>query len=224
MVGILREVSQELNVSIDCSDGSSIEFSSPDELFEFVNSDARYIKSLRLSTQWDKDLHIYIRFSSKKYSTPIEYEITGNEKSVSYYSGKLDECISTFRLWYTPLAFFDFTDMLMKVFLCVLLIVLFSLSIWWVFHFEDPKLSQPVTEKLTVRDYFYQITGIVVIWIFLIIGIGVNFFRDRLFPFANFLIGDGVRRFNRLEFWRRTIGISFFISLFASILAGLILR
>jgi hypothetical protein len=220
IVGILKEVSPDVKISVGCSDGSSIEFSTPDELLDFPNSQSRRIQSLSLRTPWGEEPHINVRFRSSESSTPIEYEISGDDKSVFYYSGKLDECVSTYRLWYTPFAFLDFT-----VFVFGLVIVGFViLLLWSFFSLSRSDLSQVVKEEKTNRELFVQ----VVFWLsfgsLFVLGAATNFFRNRLFPFANFLIGDGINRFERLEFRRRTVGVGFVLSVFASVVASLLMR
>jgi hypothetical protein len=220
IVCILKESSPELKLTIECSDGSSIEFSAPEELFEFTNSELRRMQSLTLTTPWGKEPLINLRFRSSKYLPSIEYEISGDDKNVFYYSGKLDECISTYRLWYTPFAFLDFIYVLVGG----VLIGIVTLLLWAFFSMRDSELSQTVNDKKTYRAIFEQI----VFWLSLssifLIGAGANFFRNRLFPISNFLIGEGISRFNRLEFRRRTIGIGFILSIIASVVATLLMR
>lgn len=219
IINILKEVSTDLNVEIECSDGSLIQYSSTEELFNFTNSSSKQIQSLLITTPWGKESHISVRFQSLTYQAPIYYEISGDDKNVFYLSEKLDECIFTFRLWYTPFAFLDFVIVLFGG----ILLFIYTLLIWSIFYLSSSNLSEVVgggetKEDLLIKNIIWLSFGTLVL-----ISIGINFFRNKLFPFANFLIGEGINKFKKLEFWRRTIGVGFLLSIIASTIASLII-
>jgi len=220
IVKILNDVSKDLEISIGCNDGSSIKFSSPNELLEFTNSESRCIQTVTLATPWGKKPHIYVRFRSTKYSSPVEYEISGDDKTVFYYSGKLDECVSTFRLWYTPIAFLDFTNLLLGFAFAAFI----GIVLWAFFSLLRSDLSQSMKEEITQRDIFIQLGLWLAYGSLFVIEAAANLFRNRLFPIANFSISDGLNRFNSLEFWRRTLGVGFILSIIASLVATLLVK
>jgi hypothetical protein len=124
------------------------------------------------------------------------------------------------RLWYTPIAFVDFMNLLIGT----VLLAFLGLLLWATISLWGSDLSEKVKDEKTNRDLFIQ----AVFWLswgaLFLIGAAVNFFRNRLFPFANFLIGDGVSRFNTLGFRRRTIGVGFLLSVIASVVASILMK
>jgi hypothetical protein len=103
-----QEVSEEIKYALSCSDGSSFEFSSVEDVLNIPNTKERQINSISINIPWHQEPQVRMKFRAEGYTSPIEYEITGGEKDVFYLSDKLDECISSLRQWYSTIAFIDF--------------------------------------------------------------------------------------------------------------------
>ena len=192
----LSETFPDLQISIECSDGMSQNFTSKTTLLEFPNSQERKIISLFISSLLAEKSHIKLTFRSSVSLTPVEYEISGSDKDVSYLSQKLDEHISTLKLWYTPFAFLDFImGLLIAAFIIYLGIITWGTFILPYSGIETLNKVQESDLKQLVQTVMF----LIVIGIF-IIGIIFNFFRKFLFPFANFLIGKGKDRFSQVNF------------------------
>lgn len=207
IVKILQEISELIEFTMTCSDDSKIECSSIDDVFAFANIKTRAITSISLVTPWGKRPQINVRFRSEKYR-PVEYDVKGNDKEVYYFSGKLDEAISSLRQWYSKIAFVDIYLLLsLSLFIAYLLLIGFLM------------LVGKISIKQIVPKSF---TGIELLPVLAIIFLDrlLNFLRVRIFPVAIFLIGDGIKRYKNILFWRRTVGVSFLLSILASLIAS----
>jgi thiol:disulfide interchange protein len=81
-------------------------------------------------------------------------------------------------------------------------------------------LSQVVLKKQeTKKDQLAEAVFWLGLFIFLALGLIINFIRSRILPVATFLIGDGIKRHETIVSWRRAIGVGFFLSLLASVFA-----
>lgn len=212
VAGILFGISDQIEYTIECSDGSSIDYSLLDDVLAFQNPKNRRVTGLSLNTSWQQEPHIQMRFKGRS-AVPIEYTVRGEEKDVFYLSGRLDEAIAALRRWYSPVAYFDFMWAALVGFLLGTIATLVVAA--WTRRSGGESIR---SDLLTLALFLTAILAV------LALGALLNFVRNRLFPVAAFAIGGGAARYGLVVFWRRALGIGFVLALLASVAATWIVK
>lgn len=222
ITNLLQEVSQEIEYHVGCSDGSSIQCTSLEEVLQVPNSKERQITYIVLITPLGKAPSIRLRFRGRPFDDSIEYEVSGDEKSTFFVSDKLDECISNLRQWYTPVAFLSFLELLLLFFLGILI---GSVAVVVFYTANTPvilDLSEPIVEDKTDGDRFLLRLFLQIMGIF-ILSAAIKFLFERIFPIATFAIGGGLKRYKGLVIIRHALGVGFGLALLASLIASWLL-
>ena len=70
IISVLKEISEEIDYRIYCSDGSSFQPSSTEEVLNFPNIKERQITSISLNTPWGQEPRVQIRFRAESLISP----------------------------------------------------------------------------------------------------------------------------------------------------------
>lgn len=188
----MKEASEIIKYSVDCIDGTTIEFSSLDDLLKFPNRKEKQYNKIEIRNPYTDDINISVRFSSREYSS-ISYRISADERIVDYYSGKIEGLLMSTKQWY---GFFhnSFFGFLFSIGLTCIIVYLLAL-----YGF--------LTENL----FFIAMVTIGVLLFFLYDKI-----NKILFPVASFELGDGIDRVKRNASIRNIVLVSVFLSILIS--------
>ena len=216
IAGILFGISDQIEYTIECSDGSSSEYSLLDDVLAFPNPKTRRITGLSLNTAWQQEPHIQMRFKGQP-AVPVEYTVRGEEKDVFYLSGRLDEAAARLRRWYSPAASFNFMWAALVAFLLGTIATLVVAATGG----TSTRLLGGEAIRSDLMTLAIFLTALLVV---LALGALLNLIRNRLFPVAAFAIGGGAGRYGTTVFWRRALGIGFVLALLASVAATQIVK
>lgn len=187
----------DLEYIVRLSDGSSITCESADEVLGVQNSRERRITSIWIDTSYRSEPRIRVRFQSRFYLEPVEYEVSGNEKDVFHASARLDEYFSGLRLWYSPMVSLGF-----KIYgVYAIIVILLSLLVqdWLTRLANANEVALDIEASLLLS---LLVTAVLTIICFPVL----ERLRTWLLPNGTFAIGDGLDRQNNLVRTRRVIG------------------
>lgn len=199
-----------LKYKIKLSDGSKIETTDINEVVNEQNSKAHSIENIDIvanNQNSSKEINVLLGSSYFQIST-ISYSITGDSRDWVYLTAsKIEEIIKNFKQWYS---FFLKLDFGLLVFIAILIFMGF-ISI-------QPK--KEIRGNISLIEYlkiiFIIITLLATIYI-------IYKFVKYLFPLIIFRIGDGIKRHDTIVDLRTKLFWGIFVTLFISIIAGLIL-
>jgi hypothetical protein len=100
---ILREVSEQLEFTAKFADGVTVDYANVEQIIERPNSEHRSIVGLIAGTTGEGTSSANVVLKSKFVSgePPIEYTLTGPQKSVIYLADQLDDWVMATRQWYS---------------------------------------------------------------------------------------------------------------------------
>lgn len=213
----LQGICTELQYTVALSDGSTLKTASLDDILGCANSTKRTITSISVETPWGKALQAHVEFGGHRYAAPVQYRVTGNDKEVLYFSDKLEERLSSMRLWYSALALIDFGGIQFAAggLLFIGVVMLAGLK---VLGSEIPGAFALTAEILRkgVRAYFYMFG---VLYLALLI---CGYVQKKVLPISTFAIGEGKKRHESVVFLRRAFGVGFGLSLLGSLVAAVV--
>lgn len=194
---ILREAGDSLEFTVKFSDGTSVEYSTEQEILGQPNSTKRAITSMIAGATSDGHAaYVTLRNDPAPF---VEYTVNGPQRDVIYLADQLDDWTAAIRQWYSLF--------LSKGIVMGLIFGAILVPLW---------LASRVAT-------FFAIKGL---WILpLLVGIGfIEYWFFRLFPVGVFAIGQGARRHQYLTYLRNTLLGGFGLSLAASLLANWLMR
>lgn len=203
---ILERVDDDRSYSIQCSDNSTILFTTIDELLDFPNTNLRRIRRL-ICVAGDPDgAYASIEFNVPKIgSVTAEFTVKGEDDNTVSVSTQIEEQILRTKQWFSVLAL---GDVILKFFILFFLAAFFygafEYIIWWSEGFPR-MLPEPVLVAATPGGVvvFYITVALMVI---VAVALGADAIRGALFPMGEFAIGDGNNRIKAAGFWRRAVG------------------
>lgn len=97
--GIMKKISDNVSYEVECTDDTSIEFGTLNDLINFPNHSHKQIKRLEISNGWNKECRVAINLRNSDYS-PIDYRVSGEEREVDFHSRKIEDFLSSLKPWY----------------------------------------------------------------------------------------------------------------------------
>ncbi|MFV8830574.1 hypothetical protein [Alkalihalobacterium sp. APHAB7] len=187
---IFKEVSSDIEYSVSCLDGTSINFNSLDELISYPNRKEKQYTSISISNNYSSSIRISLTLSNRQYST-ISYRVNGDEKEVDFYARKIEEVIYSLRQWYSFLSVPSFVVhvLFISIFSIIAALLLSSFGI------------------LTADTSIYIALPITIVNTFIYDKV-----RQNLFPVATFELGDGIDRAKFKNTLRAGILVSIFLT------------
>lgn len=201
-----------LEIRIDCTDDVSRTFNSVNELVTYDNPKTREIVRIYLNSRSDDFAkNATIIFSGSRWGG-ISLDFRARDDVVTRLRTEILDVIAGVRPWYNVVHRIDF----LPIALVACLLLYFGLIVGVAFKLvrvEDSQEDDPSQSAVAQLVVFGGIA--------LLIGVGIllNRFRDRVFPRAVFLIGQGRARFKHLERFQW----GFIIAFVASFAAGLVI-
>lgn len=213
---LLTEDDRKARVEFSCSDGSEIQSDDLRTLLDFPNSEARRILSLTLETTYESGSpSIRVAAHENWASEPrIEYSVAGDDREVIHRSAKIEEILSNAFVWYSPLAVIPVgveATVSSLLFVTGMFSALAGLSA--VFGTASKLQSQKIV-GLNAGSVFV-VLGLLLL---VLAGYGRRLIRW-LFPPAAFLIGGGMSRASRAEFWRWAVCGTLVLGVIGSLIA-----
>ena len=224
LVELITKFCGDCRISADIADGASIEFRNLEDLLSFPNIDTRQIHSTSFdgtshSEKVYKSLSVTLKIDG---APPISGRVTGTEEQVTLAKINLDEIALQSQQQYSWLYRHETLFQISEFFWALIYSVtqgaiLFSAASFLLknFQFDD----QAATPKIVL-------TSVILLGFanFLRIGLSEKLrkYRKKFFPNMAFLIGEGQRRFERVEKRRTYISNIFFIAVFLSLFVGII--
>ena len=196
----------------------SVEYSSVDEVAQFPNSTERQMSSLSANTPWGKSPSVSMKFKNSTYY-PVEYEVRGPERDVFHISSGLEEFISTIRQWYSRIALLDYVMVIFGAISATWAFGVMYVAFYLIRGGHRQTTSPPSRGNSDISIFVYAIFISAVV-----LGGLLNVLRGWLYPVATFALGHGAERYRSVVFWRRLVGVSFGVSLLASVTAAYITR
>jgi hypothetical protein len=205
---ILREVSEDVEFRVHCSDGSTKYPSSSEEFLSLANTSDQAITRISLATTYARSPRVSIDMRNDFEMGPsIECTVDGQDKDVVFLGHRLSEWVSTIRQTYSPVAFSTPTGyglVGLSYFLGTGLLI------------GSGMLFRKVSTPGAV--------GIGVLGILLVSAFwwGKRV-RRRLFPIGLFAFGDGIRRHQESLSLRRQLSLAAILTaIAASIIGGIV--
>ncbi len=193
-----EDYGKELRYRVEFPAGGSVNTTSLDEVLAIPNSGNKQIKALRISTGLTVRPRMEIEFDCSPDYSNVTYEVTGAEEAVYFVAGQLTEVIQRTRMWYTRISRSDVAGQLEA------LVVLFALGTI-VFGLLAATQGLPdQTYKISERAVGMTLVSFGSVIVLLIAGRALKI-RERLFPVGIFTLGDGLRRYEKILFWRRSV-------------------
>ena len=208
---------EPLRFYVEFNEGGELHTESLDEVLSLANSGTRRIKVVAINTHWSVRPQVSLRFSDSTFAT-VGYNISGSDQDVFFLASKLDEAIARTREWYSRIARAD----VVRLGFTVLLVAFFALLLWLgVLAITGQLSNEPVSARSSAL-------GNLIAWgaflIVLVVGYPLNRLRSWLFPVGIFAIGEGKERLQRLQFWRRTLGVGVVLAAVLNVVTGILLR
>jgi hypothetical protein len=217
LVDLLSERIGAVGIKATCADDVSREFSSLKELLAYENVKDREIRGLALKASSEDSMkHIRIDLSRAKWRG-ISLEIQGRDDVVTRLRADVLDVVAGMRPWYAVLHRVDFFLGAGFLLFVILMVVLSAVALKWL----PTGASTAPSTRSTSRE---EAVAYVLLILFFAAAIGLNRFRDKLFPRAAFLIGQAERRFRHLEQIQWAIVISFIVSVVAGLVVLVIDR
>lgn len=200
-----EEVSQEVDWFVSLSDGSSLHTGDLAEVTNILNTKSRAITRIRChakSTTEPKEADVTFRnYGAMSGSGSIAYEVTGDDRTVVYLSGKLEEFLFSLRQWYTVICR-PISGLLIQWFILAVVLTPIMCKL-------APKLNHlSATRQLELS----LVTGVIVAS--LIIAL-----LKYLFPISFFVLGKGKERYDSVKQVRTGVGVGFLLALPVGMLA-----
>ncbi|BFT73131.1 hypothetical protein [Paenibacillus sp. P36] len=167
---IMKNVSEDITYDVDCIDGTSIVFTSLDDLLKFPNRKEKQYKRIEVSTPYLTD-RISITFSNYDFRS-ISYRVSGDERNVDFYSGQVESFLMSLRPWYSFIGAGNFISSMIGFFL----------------------LFMCLTYILVLLNIYKSIDTWGIIIISIIVYSLYEKMKGFLFPVASFELGDGIER------------------------------
>jgi hypothetical protein len=192
---LLRDRIGETNLSAECADNVTREFTDVSALSNYENTKAKRIVSLELvarSEDWKKSARV--SFSDKWYFGGTKVSIDARDDVVTRLRSDLFDVLSGFRPWYWRINKID----LFLVLITVYGVLWLSLLTYVALFGSGKAPPSPTTRDSAIA----QLSFIGFIGALIGGGIVANRFRSILFPHGTFLIGQEQDRFDTLDKWR----------------------
>ncbi|MEH7343700.1 hypothetical protein V7122_07470 [Bacillus sp. JJ1532] len=192
---IIKEVSDEIEYEVSCIDGTSIKFTTLEDLINYPNRKEKQYKEIEVRTSYrsSRPVRIHVNFMSYQYADSIRFRISGDERNVDYQAGRIEGFINSLKQWYSFLAVNNIISTFIVVFIAQLIpvAIMYSLgilnkfhSLWWI-GFITAMIAIFVYDKVKVY----------------------------LFPISAFELGDGIDRIKNLNFVRNLILVGIFLTI-----------
>ena len=199
-----------LEICADCADDVSRTFHSVNELVAYENPKPKEIVRIRLnSCSDDCSKNAAIDLSGSRWRG-ISLDFRARDDVVTHLRTDILDIIVGIRPWYSVMHRIDFVFIGFLAYSILWFGLIVVVAFKWIHVEEDYDSSHSAFAQLVVFG------GIALL---VAIGILLNRFRDRVFPRAVFLIGQGRARFKHLE----RIQWGFIIAFVASFAAGIVL-
>ncbi len=228
LVELLSSRIGTVKLSIDCADRVTRNYENVKELFTYENPRDRAILRLRIIAESEDggpedggsgttNSHLgkqaSIEFSNRIWGG-IDVACEARESVVSHLRADILDVLSGTRPWYSALHRIDFMSVLMVAALIILMLVFAAIALA-VVALQEPNVTQ-------ARWAGVLMLGLPLMILAVATGLLTNRVRDRCFPRAVFLIGQGKTRFIQLERVQWAIVIGLAVSIIGSlIVAGL---
>ena len=192
-----------------CVDGIERTFASLDELLQYENPRTRAITKLSFQARSsDRSTRCRITFGGR-YSATIEATASGLESSVTSWRTAMEEIIDGCRPWYSPIARVDFFTVVWA--LLMLSIVVVTPMVDFSKKNQPMEFSQALVNAAKVFLFMATVA---------LTTVALNRLRQRFFPIATFVIGQGEARFAFEENIRWIVIMGFLVSTFASLVVA----
>jgi len=210
--GVLSEQIGTVSATASCSDHIERQFTSLDDLLGFENSRTRAIRSLYIrAASRESDSAAGVTIEADSWST-LSLRVEGEESLVQRIRDGISEVFDGMRAWYSAIARLDFFYVVFG-FVGIAYMVLRSMV-----GGDTPspamKLSQAVWLTLGLLGFIAALSFLV--WF-------LNRIRQRFFPIATIALGQGIERYDFDDKVRWVVLVGFVVSVFASIVATLLL-
>lgn len=202
---IYGDEDRKISYNVEFSDGSSLDTSSLDEVLQLPNSPLSKITKIRLSTPYSAaKIRASVRFANEGYGGPMSYTVSGEEREVFSLAKKLDEFLIGLKRWYWPIARYSLYAVFLVLCFALIGIVLAALAIAVVVdRFFFPGLLDDSGGDGSSLEFGVLVWGLLM----LICGavLLLDFARNRWFPNATYAIGQGEKRDEQMERFRKGI-------------------
>jgi len=209
LVEILIQISNPLEFTLKCKDGTSVSSKSLEEVLAFPNETPQIMTEITVSTPYsaDKEGKVSLRNGEYAFFYSIKYEVRGQHKDVVYLSDQLEQWALGIRQRYSPwpmlwpMLFSELYFPILGMYLGLLLS--FGLSV---------KVASSQSFSRVMHATFYIAMILPILWLL---------FR-RFFPIGSFAIGSGKKRETVAVAWRNFLVVGMGVGVLASILGTLI--
>lgn len=208
------EFGDSVTFAVDCEDGLTRSLSQA-ELAAYENSRNRAIVSLQIFTPASGNRYARMRLRNSDFEN-VEIDIAGDEANVLKLSETVDDILARTRPWYCRLAKYPIWQL--GSLLLMTLLLLFTLGAG-----VETLLIRvgtiPAPHGLTVNDLALGLSltsGFALTYATILSAL--EWFRITLFPVGTFALGQGKRRYHRLECVRWIV----LLSLLAGLLLGIL--
>lgn len=207
----LAAIDPKLVIEAQCADQFTRQFASVEDLAAYENTTARALRRLTIRTRY-LGQSAGIEFDGDDKDN-VTIALEGEEDVTVALYQMLKDRLEGMRPWYAPLWRVNFMTISLALPFVALLFIYVAVSLGFL-----------QVRKPTATDTEWSIRGL---WWGLIpgvTGLGITITRRRVFPIANFLIGQGITRYQKGELLRIVVVVGFSISVLASIVAAWVMR
>ena len=209
LLATLAPFSEEIELKVTCSDGSTLEPGSASELLDLPNPPYRKITSLAVSNHILRSkVHADLTLNVDEWfisSSSVTYTLRGEDADVLQLDRDVNDWLTLMRQWYSPIAFPGMPS------------VMLSLGAWaagWLIAWSARNISAK-------HQVFWFSVGLLLqafAW--------TNWWiRKKLFPIGVFEIGDGIRRHQALRDFRKNLSlVSIVVGILIGVAATIILK
>jgi hypothetical protein len=207
---------ESVTYEVECADGLTRELDFK-KLSEYENPPRKAIRSIKIRARRKDDYGRYATLDfGGSWSWPVHLYLSGPESGVETLNDAIMDILAGMRPWYWRLTRFSFFGALLVFILCSssLSAVLGIILVYGV----GVDNAGP---NVTLVPLFSVVFGLGAILV--LIAMGLDKFKGRVFPQITFAIGQGVRRHATMELVRWVVVVALFVGTMASLIAGIML-
>jgi hypothetical protein len=187
---IILEVSEKIEYKVYCIDGTTMTFENLEKFIKYPNRKEKQYREIEISNNYTSPVRISVTLANTEFRS-VSYRVTADEKTVDYYSSKIEGYLLSLKQWYSFLGN-------PTMFVSLGTFSLFYLGVIFLLMWNN------VIESVSS------------LYVSLPVALLVAFIYDKtrnfLFPVATFELGDGIERARNRNFIRNLILVGIVLS------------
>jgi hypothetical protein len=187
---IMIEVSEKIDYRVYCIDGTTMTFEKLDDFIKYPNRKEKQYRQIEISNNYGSPVRISVTLVNSEYRS-ASYRVTADERTVDYYSSKIEGFLMSLKQWYSNLGAPTMLVSLVTFAILYTAILLLLIAINVIESASSLYVSLPIALLIL---FTYDKT------------------RYYLFPVATFELGDGIDRAKNRNFVRNLILVGIVLS------------